>query len=149
MILFFYLHFTWLSGHKMIKEFLKNINFWKYDNTFSSELSKLTSVRNKLNLALKYWFMEAKDVCRICYGLKYWSKYHLNTINTTFSENNNNNNNWWKTFFFMPENASFLGYFTEVIFDTSVENQLPYLQNDYFSKNLWWFHEPHNQVKCR
>ena len=62
----------------MIKKILKNINFWKYDNTFSSELSKLTSVRNKLNLPLKYWFMEAKDVCRICYGLKYWSKYHLN-----------------------------------------------------------------------
>ena len=89
MILFFYLHFTWLCGHEIIKEFLKNINFWKYDNCFSSEVSKLTSVRNKLNLPLKYWFMEAKDVCRICYGPKYWSKHHLNTIQTAFSENNN------------------------------------------------------------
>jgi hypothetical protein len=39
-------------------------------------------------------------------------------------------------FFFMPENASFQGYFTEVSFDTSVENQLSYVQNGYFSKNL-------------
>ena len=79
MILFFYLHFTWLCGHEIIKEFLKNINFWKYDNCFSSELSKLTSVRNKLNLPLKYWFMEAKiDFC-VCHGPPKWSKYHLDT----------------------------------------------------------------------
>ena len=48
----------------------------------------------------------------------------------------------------MLENPSFQGYFTEVSFDTSVGNQLSYFQNGYFSKNLWWFHEPHNQVKC-
>ena len=54
MILFSYLHFTSVYGHKIIKEFLKNINFSKYDNSFSSEVSKLTSVRNKLNLPLKY-----------------------------------------------------------------------------------------------
>ena len=49
----------------------------------------------------------------------------------------------------MPENASFQGYFTEVCFDTSEEKQLSFLQNDYFFKSLWSFHEPHNQVKCR
>ena len=49
----------------------------------------------------------------------------------------------------MYENASFQGYFTEVGFDTSEGNQLSYFQNGYFSKILWWFHEPHNQVKCR
>ena len=45
----------------------------------------------------------------------------------------------------IPENASFQGYFTEVNFDTSERNQLSYFQNGYFSKILWWFHEPHNQ----
>ena len=89
MILFFYQHFTWLCGHEIIKEFKKYILFWKYDNCFSSEVSKLTSVRNKLNLPMKYWFMEAKYVCRICYGPKNWPKYPLNTIQTSFSENNN------------------------------------------------------------
>ena len=89
MILFFYLHFTWFNGHKIIKEFWKNIHFWEYDNCFSYEVSKLTSVRNKLNLPLKYWFMEVKDVRRICYGPNYCSKYHLDTIQTIFSEINN------------------------------------------------------------
>ena len=36
----------------------------------------------------------------------------------------------------MPENASFQGYFTEVGFDTSEENQLSFLQNSYFFKIL-------------
>ena len=89
MILFLYLHFSWLYGHKIIKEFWKNIHFWKYDNCFSSDVSKLTSVRNELNLPLKYWFMEAKDVSRICYCHKFRSKYQLNTKQTTFSENDN------------------------------------------------------------
>ena len=40
----------------------------------------------------------------------------------------------------MPENASFQGYFTEVSFDTSEENQLSFLQNSY---SAWSFHEPH------
>ena len=71
MILFSYLHFTSLYGHKIIKEFLRNIHFWKYDNCFSSEVSKLTLVRNKLNLLLKCVFMKVKDVYRICYGPKY------------------------------------------------------------------------------
>jgi hypothetical protein len=38
---------------------------------------------------------------------------------------------------FIPENASFQGYFTKVSFDTSEENQLSLFQNDYFSKILW------------
>ena len=50
---------------------------------------------------------------------------------------------------FIPENASFQGYFTEVSFDNSEENLLSFFQNDYFFKILWRFHEAHNQVKCR
>ena len=42
----------------------------------------------------------------------------------------------------MPENASFQGYFTEVSFDTSEENQLSFFQNGYIFKSLWSFHEP-------
>jgi hypothetical protein len=38
---------------------------------------------------------------------------------------------------FIPENASFRGYFTEVSFDNSEENLLPFFQNDYFFKILW------------
>ena len=37
---------------------------------------------------------------------------------------------------FMLENASFQGYFTEVSFDISEENQLSFFQNDYFFKIL-------------
>ena len=36
----------------------------------------------------------------------------------------------------MPENASFQGYFAEVSFGTSEENQLSYFQNGYFDKIL-------------
>ena len=51
-------------------------------------MSKINSVRNKLNLSFKYWFMEAKIVFCVCYGPPKWSKYHLDTIQTTLSENN-------------------------------------------------------------
>ena len=40
-------------------------------------------------------------------------------------------------FFFMPENALFQGYFTEVGFDTPEGNQLSHFQNGYFFKILW------------
>ena len=50
-------------------------------------MPKLTSVWNKLNLALKYWFIEAKLIFCLC--PKWWSKCHLDTIQTTFSEHNN------------------------------------------------------------
>ena len=73
---------------EIIKEFGKKCQVWKHDSWFPSEVPKLTLVRNKLNLSLKYWFMEAKDVCRVCYCHKFWSKYQLNTIQTTFRENN-------------------------------------------------------------
>ena len=69
-ILSFYLHFTWLYGSWNHQRILKKHPFWKYDSWFSSEVSKLTSVRNKLNLSLKYWFMEAKIIFRSCYGPK-------------------------------------------------------------------------------
>ena len=88
-ISFFYLHFTWLFGSWNHQRTLKKQPFWKYYSWFSSEVSKLTSVRNKLNLTLKYWFMEAKNVFRMCLLLSQkWSKYHLKKINATFSEKN-------------------------------------------------------------
>ena len=49
--------------------------------------------------------------------------------------------------FFMSENASFQGKFAKVSFDNSYENQLSYFQNGYFSKILWSFYDPYNQVK--
>jgi hypothetical protein len=52
-------------------------------------VSLLTSVRNKLNLSLKYWSMEAITVFCMCLGPKRESKYHLETVQTIFSENNN------------------------------------------------------------
>ena len=82
--------------------------------------------------------MEAKVVSWICYGPPKESKLCLDTIQTTFSENNNY---YWaileKSIFVMPENASFQGYFTEVSFDTSDQNQLSFFQNGYFFKILW------------
>ena len=62
----------------------QNLGFWKYDSWFPSEDSKLTSVGNKLKLLLKYWFFEAKVGIWICYGPKKWSKYLVDTIQTTF-----------------------------------------------------------------
>ena len=52
-------------------------------------MSKLTSVRNKLNLSMKYWFMEAKIVFCTYHGPKKGSKYHIETVKTISSENNN------------------------------------------------------------
>ena len=66
-ILFLYLHFTWLYGSWNHQRILKKHPFWKYDRWFSSEVSKVASVRNKLIMSLKYWFMEAKNVFRSCY----------------------------------------------------------------------------------
>jgi hypothetical protein len=43
----------------------------------------VSSVRNKLNLSMKYWFMEAKIVFCICLGPEKGSKYHLKTVQTT------------------------------------------------------------------
>jgi hypothetical protein len=37
----------------------------------------------------------------------------------------------------LPENALFQGCFTEVSFATSEGNQLSYLPNGYFKKNIW------------
>ena len=67
-----------------------------------------------------------------------WSKYHLDTIQTTFSEKNNHLGTMLvKKKKIMPENALFQGYFTEVSFDTSEGNQLSYFQNGYFFKIIW------------
>ena len=84
----FYLHLIWLCGSWFHQRILKKLPSWKYNSWFSSEVSKLTSVWNKLNLSLKYWFMEARlDFCK-CYGPTKWSKCHLDTIQTIFSEDN-------------------------------------------------------------
>ena len=69
----------------------EKIAILKIQQLFSSEVSKFTSVWNKPNLSLKYWFIEARLVVCICYGPNKWSKCHLDTIQTTFSENNNYN----------------------------------------------------------
>ena len=63
-----------------------NLEFWKYDSWFPSDVSKLTSVWNKLNLSLKYWCIEARLVFYGSYGPKKISKCHIGTIKTTFSE---------------------------------------------------------------
>ena len=76
----------WLM--KLPKIFEK-IDVLKIGEPVSSELSKLTSVRNNLNLTMKYWFMEAKIVFCVCHGPEKGSKYHLETVQTTFSEINN------------------------------------------------------------
>ena len=82
-------------------------------------------------------------------------RHPVNTIQTTFfitdvsKKNNRHLAIWVKSIFVMLKDASFQGYFTEVSFDTSVENQVSFLQNGCFFKSLWSFHEPLNQVKCR
>ena len=84
-IIFFNLHFTWLFGswnyQKKIARYFENRRA-----KFPFEVSKLTSLRNKLNLSIKYWFMEAKLVFCICLGPEKRSKYHLETVQTIFSE---------------------------------------------------------------
>ena len=66
--LIFHLHFTQLYASWNCQRILKNYPFWKDDSWFLSEVSKFTSVRNMLDLSLKYWFMEAKIAFWICYG---------------------------------------------------------------------------------
>ena len=50
-------------AHDITKEFWKNSHF---ENARAD--SKFTSVRNMLDLPLKYWFMKAKVVFWMCYG---------------------------------------------------------------------------------
>ena len=86
---FLYLHFTWLYGSWNHQRILKKHPFWNYDSWFSSEASKLASVRNKLIMSLKYQFMLAKNVFSSCVKVpKKWPKYHLKTILTRFSQRN-------------------------------------------------------------
>ena len=82
-----------LPAYSLIMWFIRSpkiffkIAIWKYDSWFPSEVSKITSARNKLNLPLNYLFLLANVVFWICYGSKKWSKNHLDTIQTTFSKN--------------------------------------------------------------
>jgi hypothetical protein len=85
---FLYLHFNWLFCSWNQQRVLKKKPFWKYESWFPSEVSKLSSVQIELNLSLKYWHIEAKVGFWICYCPKNWSKYHLDTIQTMFSEKN-------------------------------------------------------------
>ena len=50
-ILFLYLHFTWLYGSWNHQRILKKHTFWKYDNWFSSDVSKPTLVKYPWNQA--------------------------------------------------------------------------------------------------
>ena len=72
-------------AHEIPKEVWKNIHFENKTAGFSSEVSKFTSVRNKLNLSLKYWFMEAKIVFYGYHGPQKGSKCHLDIIKTSLS----------------------------------------------------------------
>ena len=82
-----------------------NQEFKRNDRFFPSEFSKHTSARKKLNLSLKYWFLEANVVFWICYSCKKWSKYLLDTIQSTSCKTdsykraisvNNNFSHVWK-----------------------------------------------------
>jgi hypothetical protein len=80
-ILFFYLHFTWLV--ELPKNFEKMAILKKLESWFPSEVSKLTSVRNKLNLSM----IDSWNKNCLLYKSRSWrSKYHLQT---TLSEINN------------------------------------------------------------
>ena len=144
-ISFLYLHIPLLCGSWDHQRILSKQPKWKYDSWFPSEVSKLTSARNKLNLSLKYWFLKANVVFWICYGHKKGSKYHLDTIQTTFCKNNSFQRAILaNSIFFIPENALFQGCFAEVSFTTYKENQLSYFQNSYFFKIFWWSHDLYN-----
>ena len=68
-------------------------------------------VRNKLNLCMRYWFVEAEIVFCMCLDPYKGSKYYLETVKTIFSENNN----YYRAifvklnFFFMPEKCIISG----------------------------------------
>ena len=85
----FYPHFTWLCASWNHQRILKKYPFWICESCFSSYVSKFTSVRNMLDLSLKYWFMEAKIVSCVCHGPQKWSKYYLDTIQSLLSKNIN------------------------------------------------------------
>ena len=135
--------------HEIPKRILKNINFENMTAVFL--LVGQNSPRCEISL-ICCWNNDSrkKNDFRVCYGLQKWSKYHLNTIQTTFSENNNY---YWailaKISFCRVWKCIISGVFHRVSFDISDKNQLSFLQNVHFFKSLWSFHEPHNQVKCR
>ena len=71
-------------------------NYLVFSSAYSLIMWLMRSPKNfekiailKLNLPLKYWFMEAKNDFCVCHGPQKWSKYHLDTLQTTLSENNN------------------------------------------------------------
>ena len=71
-------------------------------------MSKLASVWNKLNLPLKYWSMAAKIEFCVCHGTQKWSKYNLDTLQTTLSDIVTIKGHYlWESIFSMAGNASF------------------------------------------
>ena len=83
---FFICIFPYYVAHEITKEFWKNSPFENENVTafFPSEVSKLTSVRKRLTLSLKYWFFEPRVVIWLCFCPKKWSRYHVDTMLTIF-----------------------------------------------------------------
>ena len=110
-----------------------------YDNQLSSAVSKLTSMKNKLNI--DSWKQKLSFVRVMVH--KNYQKYYLEKIKTKFSEKKDYQMaTFVKIKFYMLENASFQGYFTEVSFDTSEGNQLSYFQNGYLKKKSLMMSRP-------
>ena len=76
-------------AHETTKEFWKNSYFKNRRANFLLWYQKLTSVRNKFNLSMKWCFLEVKIVFCVCLGPKKGLKYHLETVKTIFSQKNN------------------------------------------------------------
>ena len=94
---------------------------------------KITSVRNKFNFSVKYWFMESNIVFFTCHGSEKGSKYHLETVQTTFSENNN----YYRAIFVkIISFHTWKGVKYRSNFWHLIENHLLYFLNGYFIKTL-------------
>ena len=130
-----YLHFTWKCGSWLIKEFWKNINFWKNDSRFSTEMSKLTLVNQLWNYAFSG--MEKIDLYKYCPLIHFVLTIVCIVCRWYFDH-------FWRPWLtqktiFASINQSFNGklplFLTEVNFDTSEENQLSYFQKWIFFKS--------------
>ena len=88
------------SFHEITKEFWKNSHFVNMRAGFLQMCQK--SLRCKISLICLWNVESLKQKLVFAYVLSQnWSKYHLNTIQTTFSEKNNHLGTMWlKIFFF-------------------------------------------------
>ena len=150
MCLFFYLHFTWLYGSWNPQRNLKNSHFenmtfgflhrcqnWLRRNT--PEIIHFQTWQKLIFTNIAPWqlLFSLNVVCNVSkwYSDHFWGPWH--TQKSIFASMNQ---------YFNGKSSLF---HAEVSFGTSEEKQLSYFQNGYFFKILWWWHEPHNQVKCR